>query len=1076
MRGGLLFPWPDDEYDRGTTPDIFEVAVPKPAHCCVLFLFPALLVCGFGVTAADEVRFNRDIRPVLSTSCVKCHGPDEEHRGADLRLDTEEGVKYAFAGGLEESEAWSRITSDDEDVVMPPPDSHVDLKPEQVTLLKGWIEAGAAYEGHWSFIPPESPTVPVADGPDSGWIRNPIDAFVLKALRAKGLHPNQDADRERLLRRVTLDLTGLPPTLDEIDAFMADEADDAYERVVDRLLASRHFGERMAVVWMDAARYGDTSVFHADGPRDMWAWRDWVIDSYNSNKPFSQFTVEQLAGDLLPESDVSQQVATGFLRNNATTDEGGLIEEEYRVEYAIDRVKTTSMVWLGLSMECAQCHNHKYDPITQEEYYQFFAYFNQAADRGRQTRNGNEAPVVDVYANGNLAKADELTEKRALITAEMAQRRVASENEFGNWLAKAEANPGAIRAMPTDHVLHVALDEEKGRAVVADGTGDVGGQLKGAVKWVPGRLNNAFECDGSNFIDFGGAGDFDGSHGFSYGCWVKPSGAGNGAPIARMNNSNSYRGYDLLLSNGIVQPHIVSRWPDDAIKVRSKQRLKPNEWQHVFVTYDGSGAASGVRLYVDGKNWEWEIEQDGLSGSVASRGPFYVGRRNGGSNYKGQVDDVRVFNRVLAESEVGALAESDVVAPLLTMAAEQRTDEQIRILKDHFLTTEDKSYQSLAARQAELSSKITDLRKPVVNVMVMQDVPQMRDTYVLNRGSYDAPMKDRPVQPGIPRVLPALPEGASANRLGLAKWLIDRRNPLTARVTVNRYWSMLFGEGIVRSLEDFGAQGEWPTHPELLDWLAVDFVDSGWDIKHAIRQLVLSSTYRQSSRLTEDKRAQDPENRLLSRGARFRLQAEFVRDNALAASGLLIDTIGGPGVKPYQPPGLWNEVSLNGGLRFVQDHGQKLYRRSMYTYWKRSSPAPSMTIFDAPTREKCSLRRGRTNTPLQALVTMNDPQFVEAARVLAELSLKQNAMTLEERLEFAYRRATGVRPRNSIRNILEEAYHEELERFQADEQAAKDLLAIGESKRDETLDLSQHAALTVVASMILNLDETLTRG
>ncbi|MCR9197284.1 MAG: DUF1553 domain-containing protein [Planctomycetaceae bacterium] len=1037
--------------------------------------FSLCVLCCAAANAA-EVRFNRDVRPILSTACVKCHGPDEESRGAELRLDSEEGVAAAFSGGLAGSEAWSRITSDDEDVVMPPPDAHVDLKPEQIATLKAWIEAGAVYEGHWSFIAPSRPQVPTIAGPDADWVRSPIDAFIVRSLQRKGLRPSADADRERLLRRVTLDLTGLPPTLEEIDAFLADTSDQAYEKAVDRLLASPHFGERMAVIWMDAARYGDTSVFHADGPRDMWAWRDWVIDSYNANKPFSQFTIEQLAGDLLPQPNTSQKVATGFLRNNATTDEGGLIEEEYRVEYAIDRVKTTSMVWLGLSMECAQCHNHKYDPITQQEYYQFFAYFNQAADRGRQTRNGNEAPIVDVFAPDRLVQAKQQEAERAELDQQIAARGQAAEGAFQKWLATAARNPSEVVVAPDDHLLRVPLDETKGRGVAVDSPESINGRLNGAVKWTVGRLAGAFDCDGGNFIDLAGAANFDGSHGFSYGGWIRPQGAGSGAPIARMNNGNAFRGYDLHLSGGVVEPHIISRWPDDAIKVRTKKKLTPDQWQHVFVTYDGSGQAAGVRVYVNGELWDWDIEQDGLSGPVTSKGPFYLGRRNGGSNYKGLIDDVRVFARVLSATEVSALAETDAVTPLLAKSANERTDDDVATLRTHYLHTLDDPYRKLIARQTKLTASIGKLKQPIVNVMVMQDVPQMRPTFVLNRGSYDAPMKDRPVLPGVPAVLPALPEGAAANRLGLANWLIDRRNPLTARVTVNRYWAMLFGEGIVRSLEDFGAQGQWPSHPDLLDWLAVDFVESGWDIKRSLRQLVLSSTYRQSSRLTPQKLSVDPENRLLSRGARFRLQAEFVRDNALAASGLLNDKVGGPGVKPYQPAGLWNEVSLNGGLRFVQDHGDKLYRRSMYTYWKRSAPAPAMTIFDAPTREKCSLRRGRTNTPLQALVTMNDPQFVEAARVLAELSLQQQAMSLEERLEFAYRRATGVRPGNGVRSILLEAWHEELERFSSNRQAAADLLAIGESPRDKSLDVVEHAAWTVVASMILNLDETLTRG
>lgn len=1039
--------------------------------CCLLILLHSP-----PNAAATDIQFNRDIRPILSTTCNKCHGPDDAHREADLRLDNKEGIQQAFSGGLKESEAWDRIVSTDPDVVMPPPDSHVELKPNEVALIKAWIESGADYEGHWSFLAPQKPAPPADDNDPNRWTRTPIDAFILKTLQAEGLQPNDDADAERLIRRVTLDLTGLPPTIAEIDAFLADTSDDAFEKVVDRLLASPHFGERMAIVWMDAARYGDTSVFHADGPRDMWPWRDWVIRAYNSNKPFDQFTLEQLAGDLLPDATIDQRVATGFLRNNATTDEGGLIEEEYRVEYAIDRVKTTSMVWMGLSMECAQCHNHKYDPITQEEYYKFFAYFNQAADPGKQTRNGNQAPVVDIHDRSKMAQADELQQQLDVLKPELEARSKATDADFQTWLTAVAAKTDQQSTIPTDMVAHVPLDEGKGRNVADLTNKDRKGKLNGAVKWSDGKFGKAFNCDSKNFIDIGDAGDFDGSHGFSYGAWIKPKGNGSGAPIARMNTANGFRGYDLHLSGGKIAPHIISSWPADAIKVNSKQKLKADTWQHVFVTYDGSKKADGVKIYVDGKLWEWTIEQNSLKGSIKSKGPFYLGRRNGGSNYTGLIDDVRVYGRALAESEVAALAGNDVITPLLAKAADQRSEDEQNVLRTHYLNVVDETYKSLATKQTKLSSKIAEYRKPVVNVMIMNDVPKMRDTFILARGDYASPLKDHKVEPSVPTALPALPAGAPANRLGLANWLIQPNNPLTARVTVNRYWSMLFGEGLVRSLEDFGAQGEWPSHPELLDWLAVDFVESGWNIKRSLKQMVMSSTYRQSSTVTPGKLNADPENRLLSRAPRFRLQAEFVRDNALAASGLLVPTVGGPGVKPYQPDGLWNEVSLNGNVRFVQDHGENLYRRSMYTYWKRSSPAPTMTIFDAPSRESCSLRRSRTNTPLQALVTMNDPQFVEAARVLAEAALTSGGATLKEQIGFAFRRLTGVNPTSGVQNILTEAFHEEFARFKADANAATEFLSIGEAKRDESLDAATHAAMTVVTSMILNLDETLTRG
>ena len=877
-----------------------------------------------------------------------------------------------------------------------------------------------------------------------------------------------------MLRRLTFDLTGLPPTIAEIDQFLADAKVDpnvAYEKVVDRLLASKHFGERMALMWMDAARYGDSSVFHADGPRDMWPWRDWTINAYNANKPFDEFTVEQIAGDLIPDSTLEQKIATGFNRNNATTDEGGAIAEEFRVEYAVDRVKTTSMVWMGLSLECAQCHNHKYDPITMEDYYRFFAYFNQAADPGMQTRRGNQTPIVDVFDPDRVSQAAILKQKLPTLEAKRDERGKAVEPDFVAWLEKESANAEGKSFLPTGAVAHLPLDESLDD--LADSNRKV--TIKGTTKWADGKFGKAFDCDASNWVDAGQLGDFDTKDGFSYGCWIKPKGNATGVPIARMNDGNGYRGYDIYCTNGGVAVHIINSWPTNAIKVNTKGKLKKDEWQHVFVTYDGSSKAAGVKIYFDGKPQEWTIEQDRLSATIRAKTPFQLGRRSSGSGFKGLIDDVYVFDRTLSESEVLALSGADPIAQLLAMKADERSPDQVAVLRNFYLTNHDKPWQEAAKELRDLKAKIAESEKPVSTVMVMQDVPQMRQTFILDRGQYTSPKQDSPVNPGVLSVLPPLPPEAPTNRLGLAQWLVQKDHPLTARVTVNRYWYMLFGTGLVKTLEDFGSQGEWPSHPALLDWLAVDFVESGWNIKRMLKQMVMSSTYRQSSRVTKELLERDPENRLLARGPRFRLQGEFIRDNALAASGLLVSTIGGPSVKPYQPDGLWNEVSLS-GEKFTRDNGEKLFRRSMYTYWKRSSPAPSLTIFDAPTREKCSLTRSRTNTPLQALVTLNDVQFVEASRALAERALKQGGETLDAQIDYAYRLAAGVRPKSFVREILKQAYHDELKLFQADKERATKLISTGESPRDETLDPAIHAAMSIVTSMILNLDEVLTRG
>ncbi|MFC1757420.1 DUF1553 domain-containing protein [Planctomycetota bacterium] len=1046
-----------------------------------IFLCPLIAIACVCQTLASEIEFNRDIRPILSDACFQCHGPDENHREADLRFDDQESVledrgDYAaiVPGSREKSELWVRIQTTDPDLQMPPADHLSQLSSEQKELLGKWIDEGAQFQGHWSFVKPRRPTLPDVD--NKRFNQNAIDRFVAAVMSDKGLSPNEQAAKEILLRRVTFDLTGLPPTIEHVEAFASDESADAYDKAVDRLLESQHFGERMALDWMDAARYGDSSVFHADGPRHMWVWREWVIDAFNANMPFDQFTIEQLAGDLLPDPTWRQLAATGFNRNNATTDEGGLIEEEYRVEYAIDRVKTTSLVWLGLSMECAQCHEHKYDPISQEDYYRFFAFFNQAADPGRQTRNGNQPPIVDIPDEDKIAKVPELEKTLAKYKKELESSRAQAEPEFTAWVAE-QSNNAKPPAAPSGAIAHFELDavdngnckSRVGEQFVATIDGS------DATKESPigeGRVVNSLNTNANLFTKTEGLADFEHDQSFSYGCWVKAPKV-EGAPIARMNSEKASRGFDLHLNQKSISAHFIHAWPNNAVKVEANAKLAPNEWHHVFVTYDGSSKASGVQLFLNGKKLKANAVTDKLSGSIKTDAPFTIGRRSSSSFFKGSVDDVRVYDRVLTNDEVKQLADLDPIQSLLAFA--DRTDDHTNRLREHFLNEVHESYKSTTKNVAATETMITMYRKPRSTVMIMKNLPQMRPTYVLNRGQYDAPDKERPVLPGVPSFFSKLETDKTATRLDLARWIVNRDNPLTARVIVNRYWRLLMGKGIVTTVEDLGSQGDWPTHPRLLDWLAVDFMENGWDVKRLVKQIVTSETYRQAARSTTEQLAVDPENRYLSHGPRFRLQGEFIRDNALAVSGLLVSKIGGPSVKPYQPPGIWNEVSLNGNLRFKQDSGEGLYRRSMYTYWKRSAPSPSMTIFDAPTREKCTVRRSTTNTPLQALVVMNDPQFVEAARFMAERVMKQTDSPAE-RIDIAYRLATARKPSTKIRSVLHRAFATELKAFQADSKRAQELLDSGDGKRDESLDLSEHAAWTVVCSIILNLDETLTRG
>lgn len=1042
-------------------------------------IFVFLLLAVFQGASAGEIDFNRQIRPILSDNCILCHGPSESTREADLRLDVRAS---AIESGLlvpdrpDQSEVIARVFAEDPDVIMPPPQSNKRLTVAQRALLKQWVAEGATYEEHWSFVPAKKSVVTA--------IANPIDHFVGKRLETFGLSFSPEADRRTLVRRVSLDLTGMAPAPSEVDAFLADARsrgiDLAYEAVVNRLLASQAYGERMTLAWLDAARYGDTSVMHADGPRDMWPWRDWVIDAYNANMPFDQFTIEQLAGDLIPDATVRQKVASGFNRNHATSDEGGAFAEELRVEYVVDRVQTTSQVWMALTMECAQCHDHKYDPISQTEYYQFFAYFNNTADPGMQTRNGNQSPVVDVADAQREAQLATLRQAIQTEQEKLEQYKLSAAPQFAAWAAaKTEELSGSRQ--PGKELPGLAhwfpLNETDGTQLKNEVTGSLATLENG--KFVSGKRdgNQTLRLNGgTQFVCADGGPQLKHDKPFSFAAWIKADGKSGGAVFSRMDVANHHRGYDMWIQGSNIGTHIIHEWPDNAVKVVSQESLKAGTWHHVVISYDGSQKAAGVKIYLDGKLSANQVEADSLSGTLETDVPFKIGGRSTGANWKGEVDEIRIYNRALSEDEV-PLAKDDVIGGILSTAAEDRNDEQLSTLRNHYFSNQDDGFQKRSKALAGVAKRYADLDTKKTTSMVMSDNPQdkMRMTYVLDRGQYDSPRKETLVSAGVPAALPPLPQDAPANRLGLARWLTQPDHPLTARVAVNRYWAMLFGSGLVRSVSDFGAQGAPPTHPQLLDWLAVDFVDSGWDVKRMLKQIVLSQTYRQSSRQEPQHLENDPENRLLARSPRFRLQGEFIRDQALAVSGLLVDEVGGPGVKPYQPVNIWNEVSLNGGLRYPQDKGENLYRKSMYTYWKRSAPMPNMMIFDAPSREKCVVQRARTNTPLQALVTLNDPQFVEAARAFAQ-RLIQAESSDAKRIDLAYRLATARSPDQHEVSLLATMLIDQRRRFAADTENAKRFLSVGDLKRDQSIDAVEHAAWTVIAQMILNLDETLTRG
>jgi hypothetical protein len=1013
-----------------------------------------LLACLSVRAPATEVEFNRDVRPILADACFHCHGPDKVRRKGDLRLDTEDGRKSIVPGKPNESELFRRVTDPDPARRMPPAKSGRSLTAAQLDTLRRWIEQGGKWDRHWAFLTPRRPPTPSVQ--DTRWVRNGIDPFVLTRLEAEGLKPSPETDKVTLIRRVTLDLTGLPPTPKEVDAFIADRSPDAYDKVVTRLLASSRYGEHLARGWLDAARYADTSGYQSDGERHMWRWRDWVIDAFNHNMPFDRFTVEQIAGDMLPDATLEQRIATGFNRNHRGNAEGGIIPEEYAVEYVVDRVETTATVFLGLTLGCARCHDHKYDPFAQKEFYRLFAYFNNVPEHGRAIKLGNSPPYLKAPApeqQRQLAGLDR-TVKEAEET--LAKRRPEIDAAQAEW--EATFKPSRMAWAPSAGLVVPGKEEGKFR--------------DGEAAFTAGRVGKALDLDGKRYLDLGDVAGFGFLDRFSLAAWVRPRGTKGGTILSRMVDAPQADGYGVGLTDGRVRVHLTKRWLDDALRVETEVKLEPDRWHHVLVTYDGSRVAAGVRIYVNGEPQKVKILLDELNQTFTTKEPLRVGAGGGPeARFNGLIDDVRVYDDRLGPDEADWLATAGTIDEILAMPAAKRTAGQVSKLRAYFLERHaPEALRTAERRVRELLRARESLLESFPTVMVMGEMPKPRDTFVLLRGEYDK--RGEKVTPGVPTVLPSLPKDVPNNRLGLARWLVDPSNPLTARVTVNRFWQSIFGAGLVRTPEDFGIQGEPPTHPELLDWLATEFVRTGWDVKAVHKLIVTSATYRQSSRVSPESLRKDPDNRLLARGPRFRLPAETVRDQALAASGLLVEKVGGPSVRPYQPAGPWKELA---DADYVPDKGEGLYRRSMYTFWKRTVPPPNMTAFDAPARETCVVRATRTNTPLQALTLLNDVTYVEAARVLAERVIREGGTSPEERLTLAFRLATSRRPRESELRLLVSGWRRHLETYRADPKAAEQLLAVGEAKRGENLDSVELAAYMATVGVILNLDETVTK-
>lgn len=1037
-------------------------------------LFAVFAVALSAATTNAAIDFNREVRPILSEHCYACHGPDEAKRKAGLRLDREEdafkelksGERAIIAADPEQSALVKRITTTDQDDIMPPVKHAKPLSKEQITTLTQWIKEGAKWQRHWAFVPPVRPELP--NPTDPAWPKNGIDHFIADKLEKNGLKPNPEAEKTTLIRRVTFDLTGLPPTIDEVDSFLADGSDSAYEKVVDRLLNSPHYGERMAQNWLDLARYADTAGYHFDGVRNMWLWRDWVINAFNKNIPFDEFTIEQLSGDLLPNPTRDQKIATGFVRNNMTTDEGGVDPDEYLNRYAADRVTTLGTVWLGMTVACAECHDHKFDPLKTKEFYQLYALFDQVPEKGLdRTRVDNPPPRIAAPTVEQAIKFVELDFK-VRDDEKTLQDRI---NEIGErqekWERLTQERPpakpgrdGLLREFAFEGSLtaeYAERAEEQGKVV---GSNDLVGE---------GRIGKGLKLDGKHHLEFKDAVTLERTNAFSFAAWVKFD-AKNGTVFSKMEPAPGYRGFDLLY-DGRLNIHLINKWPDNALKVKTKEQIPQGQWVHILAAYDGSSKAAALKLYVNGKPRELETEKDALTESIANQEPLRIGARHAKSDFTGSIDELRFYSRALTPEDARVLAFEGYMM-IIAKSRGKRSDTERSDLAKFFKENYADEYLRAEAALAKSKKAREELAAQIPTSMIMEDMDPPRETFLLRRGDYRTPGEK--VTAAVPAFLPKI--DGPVNRLSLARWLVSKDQPLTPRVVANRYWALFFGAGLVRTVNDFGSQGEWPSHPELLEWLAAEFRDGAvsggkpWDLKALVRLIVTSATYRQSAAGAPDNLEKDPENRLLSRGPRLRLDAEFVRDNALAVSGLLNNKVGGPSIKPYQPDGIWDGVDA----KYVQDHGEKIYRRGMYVFWRRSSHYPSFATFDAPNREVCTALRQRTQTPLQSLTLMNDPAYVEAARGLAQRVMREES-DLDRRLWKAFRHTLGRVPHDDEISVLKKTYETQLQNFKADAKAAEDLLKVGESKIPEGLDKVELAALTATANVLLNLNETITK-
>lgn len=1035
----------------------------------ILFALPSVS------NADDKISFNRDVRPILSDRCFHCHGPDSKNQDSEFRLDNQEnaladlgGYFGIVPGNLDKSELHKRIRSKNPEETMPPPEAVRQLTDGERDVLDKWIKQGAEYDVHWSFKSIAEKT----DVPKSGkdWAKNEIDRFIFEKFEEKKFSPTPETTKERWLRRVTFDVIGLPPTLEQIDQFLADQSNDAYEKVVDRLLKTDAYAERMTSEWLDVARYSDSYGYQRDDARYVWPYRDWVLRAFQKNMPYDQFIKEQLAGDLIPFSTKEQKLATTFNRLHSHKKEGGSVPEEFRIEYVADRTNTVAYAFMGLTFECARCHDHKYDPIKAKEYYQLGSFFSNIDEYGLISYFTDAVPTPAL-----LLPTAEQQDRLSLIyydkknlDKELAQEYKNGDG-FQKWLHTRSDNnslSGLATKLSFEKITPKGqIDNLVENAPVA--------KTNKANTLVEGREGKAIQLTGDDSVTIPKVGHFRRDDPFSISVWIKASEKHDRAVIVRRSRAwddAASMGYELILDQGKLNAKLVHFWPGNAICVEAVEPLKLNEWQHVVLTYDGSSRAAGLKLFVQGNEANQKVIRDGLTRQIrewkSGQTELAIGQRFRDRGFKnGLVDDFEVYNRQLSELEVQKLHKPSLYEQKMSVEHSKLSKADIQLLEEYFLLAESTQHKDLRTKVHDARKKFNDLIDEIPEIMTMREMPGERVEHILERGAYDA--KGEKVTAGTPSFLPAFPKDQPVNRLGLSNWLTASNHPLTSRVVVNRYWQMFFGSGLVSTPEDFGSQGQPPTHPELLDWLSRDFMNHNWNVHHLVKKIVLSSTYRQVSDVPADVRKKDPENVYLSRGTKIRLTAEMIRDNALAVSGLMVDKFGGPPVKPYE---------VNFSFKPLKpDKGEGLYRRSLYTWWQRTSPAPVMMTLNASKREVCRVKRDVTASPLQAFVLMNGPQFVEASRVLAEKLIKKNSKDVPKSITESFRLLTGRTASERETKILLSLYEEQLDSFQKNSKQAAALLKTGNAPQDNSIPKAEHAAMTVLVNSIMNLDESVRK-